>query len=141
MRKMLETIEKALVLANRTQPGWDADQELHDYLSEIVIKLMALKAGDYMIVPSMWTTTADRKGNAVLYIVHRRDTCCSFAICNTGQGLQHHPYCLKPDKSATLLYQRVLVVDDVPMSKVFDTAFWLLVMRFQVRGKERQNML
>ena len=87
-------------------------------------------------MPGGWANS--KGGQNVLYIVHRKDNVFSFSVVNSsGEGMKYHPYTL--DYSPDVQYKLVLTVDDIPMPRLLDSAFWFMLLRMQIWPNDNHN--
>jgi hypothetical protein len=116
--------------------------KFHEFLSFLVERVKKVKPGGFLIVPAAWLrshVSAERPdenddgGWAVMLLLVRdksKDE-WSVAIMNTGEGAQYHPVgawgsAPSPNIPAR---QNPFVVCDVPLKKLYSSAFWYLLFR------------
>lgn len=91
-----------------------------------------------IVLPGGWQKL-DGKGHLCLFILRNQgNEKFSFTVCNTGDGLQYHPS--KFDQSSGLeLKQMAMTIWDIPMQRLTDSSFWVLLFRMQVYPDKKNS--
>jgi hypothetical protein len=85
--------------------------------------LRALAVGQTRMVPGGWVGL--RSSNALTHLVMKTGPeTYAFVTCNVGSGLNYHPS--RPGPPPKMLYKTAIRINDVPVSRMTDPAFWLL---------------
>ena len=130
----LPTLAEAKMYSAKSQHvGTRSDQALFDVLKELHQRVAMLSFGGMILVPAGWVNDKGL-GHNVMFVLHRGMTTFCLAIINTSadvnDGLRDHPR--NPLASPGIQYKQTLVFDEVPIPKLLDTSWWLMVLRMQV---------
>ena len=105
----------------------EAHQKFMDFLrNQVVARIQGLAIGELWITPAGWTTNSS--SHCVLMVIQRRYNSWTFALCNTGDGLEYHP------SRATLCPPKIkrniaYVISGIHLDKLVDSSFWYMVYR------------
>ena len=125
---LLPTLAEAKIFSTRTHINAQSDQAHSDYLNDVFNKIQSMVNGGTMLLPGGWSDS--NGGHNVLFILHRKPEGFVFAVCNTGDGLRYHPYTCA--SSPYIEYKLALVVEKIPVERIFDSSFWFMLLRLQV---------
>ena len=103
------------------------DAAFLQFLEFLMMQIGAIQPGGVMIAPAGWSTGS---GGHVMLLVLTRSLKeldkYSFAIVNTGEGLEYHAAHADP-LTAEIKRNLAFVLHDVPAIRVTDTCFWFMV--------------
>ena len=109
------------------------DQTLFDMLRELHQRVAMLSYGGMILVPAGWVNDKGL-GQNVMFALHRGQMTFCLAVINTSNdvndGLRYHP--MNPLASPDIQYKQTLIFDDIPIPKLMDSSWWLMILRMQV---------
>ena len=129
LRNLNQMLGEGLMFTTSLPAHTHDDRQLHEFLMELTIKAKSLRIGDFLMIPGGFSP-ANKVGEPMLFVLHRRSKDYSFCVCNTGDGVQYHPF--KPGKPPEILYKFGLVFDSIPVARVTDSSFWFMLLRIVV---------
>ena len=105
-----------------------------EFLNYLVMKVTTLRPGDILMLPGGWRTS-DKEGHALMYVLLRESSSFTFAVSNTGDGLDYHPARseVNPPKLKRALS---IVCDKIPVQRLSDSSFWFMLFRPMVYPHE-----
>ena len=125
--------EAKMYSAKSLHVGSRNDQTLFDMLKELHQRVAMLSYGGMILVPAGWVNDKGL-GHNVMFAIHRGQVSFCLAIINTSadvnDGLRYHP--MNPLASPDIQYKQTLIFDDIPIPKLMDSSWWLMILRMQV---------
>jgi len=104
-------------------------EDFFELLKELQQDIQQLNFGEMLMIPGGWNGETTR--GTVVHLIEKTQgpnntSFYSFITCNGGEGLEYH--LSKPDddiKSGKLKYKTCLRINNIPLERMMDSAFWM----------------
>jgi hypothetical protein len=134
--RVVEALSDMMMIASMLPVNKKDDAAFLQFLEFLMMKIGAIQPGGALIAPAGWSTGT---GGHVMLLVLTRSAKeldkYSFAIVNTGEGLEYHAAHADP-VTAEIKRNLAFVLHDVPAIRVTDTVFWFMIYRMMVYPDE-----
>lgn len=134
--RVVEALSDMMMIASMLPVNKKDDAAFLQFLDFFMMKVGAIQPGGVLVAPAGWSTGSG--GHVMLLILTRSLTQLdkySFAIVNTGEGLEYHAAHADP-VTAEIKRNLAFVLHDVPAIRVTDTIFWFMIYRMMVYPDE-----
>eukprot|EP00667_Euglena_gracilis_P000067 EG_transcript_67 len=132
-------LAQAIQIGNKAPLGAPDHAKMQDLLNYIIMKVNGVQTGGIVVIPGGWCSS-NGYGHALLYVIRRvNDSEFTFAICNSGDGLDPY-HIMRMETSpptAHIQYSVVHVVPNVPQERVHDSSFWYVLLRPLVQADDK----
>ena len=138
--RVAEALGDMMSIASMLPVNKEDDAAFFSFLEFLMLKISSVQPGGVMIAPAGWCT---RSGGHVVLLVLTRSLDpgkFSFAIVNTGEGLEYHAAHADP-VTAEVKRNLAFVLHDVPAIRVNDTIFWFTIYRMMVYPDDKVRCL